>query len=388
LELISFRVLQGVGAGLIQANSNAIVTDASPPNELGLMIGINQTSLRVGSISGLTLAGIILSLTDWRGLFYINIPIGIFATLWAHKRLREISVKDPSKKMDFVGFLLFSVGLTFLLLSITFLSYGAGDLTEAMGFLAAGAVLLAAFVIAQSKTVFPLLDLSLFRIKLFAAANLAQVLNSIVWSGLLVLFAFYLQIGLGYTAFEAGIAIAPLELAYVVSSLISAKLSDKYGSTILTSTGLVIITLSFVAASTFGESTHYWKFVIVLLFCGAGNGMFTPPNLRAIMGSVPAIRRGVAAGFRQTMFNSGSTCGYGLVILFLTFGIPYATLSPLIQGTISNGAISLARVQFFDGYRISCILFAIVDGLAIIPSVLRGHPSPQNAIARAETYQR
>jgi EmrB/QacA subfamily drug resistance transporter len=372
-QLISFRVIQGIGAAMLQANSTALVTDASPPKELGTMLGINQTALRVGAILGLTLSGLILSLTDWRGLFYVNIPIGIFGTLWAQLKLREISVRDPSKKMDWLGFALFSTALTLILLAITFLSYGTTGLIEGLSFLVTGVVLMLIFVIVQARVSYPMLDLGLFKIRLFMAGNLAQLLNSLVWSGLLILFAFFLQIGLGYSPLQAGVAIVPLEVAYVISSLISAKLSDRYGTRVLCTAGLSVITADFLLASTFSLTTQYPEVAVVLVVCGIGNGMFTPPNLRAIMGSVPNTRRGIASSFRQTMFNTGSTCGYGLVILFLTIGIPYGLLSPLIQSGAVHSSITLAaRTEFLDGFRIACVLFAVLEGLAIFPSAMRG----------------
>lgn len=107
-ELIAFRAVQGIGAAILLANSTAIVTDSSPAKELGMMIGINQTALRSGAMAGLTLSGVILSITDWRGLFYVNIPIGIFGTVWAYLRLREISKNPEARKIDWIGFLLFS----------------------------------------------------------------------------------------------------------------------------------------------------------------------------------------------------------------------------------------------------------------------------------------
>ena len=129
--------------------------------ELGTMLGVNQTALRGGAIIGLTLSGLILSLTDWRGLFYVNIPIGIFGAIWSQKKLREISTKDSSKKMDWAGFVLFSIGLALIMLSITFLSYGTTGFVEGFGFLIAGASLMVAFVVTQSRVPFPMLDLQL-----------------------------------------------------------------------------------------------------------------------------------------------------------------------------------------------------------------------------------
>jgi len=371
-QLISFRIIQGLGAGMILANSAAIVTDSSPPKELGMMIGINQTALRVGSIAGLTLSGIILSITDWRGLFYINIPIGIFGTIWAYLRLRDVSTKDRSKKIDWFGLLFFSIGLTLVLLSVTYLSYGSSGEVDGIFFLFVGFLLLAIFVRQEASTPSPLLDLRLFKIRLFAGGNSAQLLNSLVWSGLLVLVTFYLQIGLGYSALTAGLGLLPLEGAYVIASLISSKLSDIYGTRVLCTTGLVLIVTGLMIISTFGMATSYLEIALALAVIGIGNGMFTPPNLRAIMGSVPENRRGIASGFRQTMFNTGLTSGYGLVVLFLTFGISYVSLAPLIQGIGGSSALLVARSEFFDGFRIAALLFGVIDAVAILPSAMRG----------------
>jgi MFS family permease len=127
-EVIIFRAIQGFGASLIFANSIAIVTDASPKNELGMFVGINQISFRAGALLGLTLSGLILSFFDWRALFYINIPIGIFGSIWAKKRLVEVAYLDKNKEIDWIGFLLFSVFLLSLMLSLTFTAYGIGSL--------------------------------------------------------------------------------------------------------------------------------------------------------------------------------------------------------------------------------------------------------------------
>jgi EmrB/QacA subfamily drug resistance transporter len=371
-ELIAFRIVQGIGAALLSSNGAAIVTDASPPNELGTMLGINQTAFRIGAVAGLTLSGLVLSVFDWRGLFYVNIPIGLFGTVWSYLRLREIALRDTSRNVDWLGFGVFSCGLLLILLSITFLSYGLSDLLIGASVLATGVVLLAVFVAVESKVSGPLLDLRLFRIKLFAGGNFSQLLNSMSWSGVLLLVAFFLQIGLGYTALEAGLGIVPIEVTYVVSSLISGKLSDRYGSGALCTIGLGVMTASYLWLATFDSHASYPQVAAVLGVIGLGNGMFTSPNLRAIMASVPPDRRGIASSFRQTMFNVGSTTSFGLVILFITFGIPYSSLSILLQN-YKTSLMSAERLEFVAGFRIAALLLAVLDGLAIFPSAMRGH---------------
>jgi EmrB/QacA subfamily drug resistance transporter len=373
-QLIGFRVIQGIGFALLITNSYAIVVDASPKSELGTMLGINQTAIRLGNVAGLTLSGIVLSIVDWRGLFYVNIPIGIFGTVWAYRRLQEISVLDPSKKMDWAGFVLFSIGLTSVLLGITYLSYGASSVDFGFGLLFLGFIFLVIFAKVESSIPNPLLDLKLFKIRSFAMGGVAQLLNSIVVNSIVVLLAFYFQVGLGYSPLQAGLAILPLDGTYMVFSLWGGKLSDKYSPQILATIGLVIGTISVLGMVIFGETTGYVVLAFVIAFVGVGNGIFNPTNTRAIVSGVPVNRIGIASGFRQTMFNLGLTASYGVSILFLTFGIPYSLLSPLVQGTISSGLLTVARSDFLIGFRIALILLAIINASAIAPSLMRGKP--------------
>jgi len=371
-QLIGFRIFQGVGYGILMAIGTAIITDASPKNELGTLLGINNVAWRVGSVSGLTLSGLILSIVDWRGLFYVNIPIGIFGTLWAYKSLREISVRDLSEKMDWIGFSLFAVGIFFVLLAITFLSYGVSGSLEGYAFLTFGIVVLILYVVAESKISYPLLDLGLFKIRLFAMGNLALVINSLVFNGAALLIAFYLQLGRGYSPLHAGLSVLPLDAFFTLSSVVCGRLSDKYGSRVLASTGLSIITVALLYMFTFGATTPYLEIVVVLSIIGTGNGMFSSPNTRAIMGSVPANRRGIANGFRSTMYNIGLTSSYGLMVLFITLGIPYGLFTLLLQGSASGPLMLSARAEFLSGFQIAALILAVLEAIAIAPSLMRG----------------
>jgi EmrB/QacA subfamily drug resistance transporter len=374
-QLIGFRVIQGVGFALLVTNSYAIVVDASPKSELGTMLGINQTAIRLGNVAGLTISGIILAVVDWRGLFYVNIPIGIFGTIWAYKRLKEISVLDPSKKMDWLGFAFFSIGLTSVLLGITYLSYGAGSFDFGLSLLLLGFLFLAGFSWVESKTPHPLLDLKLFKIRSFAMGGIAQLMNSVVLNTIIVLLAFFFQLALGYSPLQAGLAVLPLDATYLVFSLWGGKLSDKYPPQILATLGLVIGTVSIFGMVAFGVSAGYAAFAVIIAIIGAGNGIFNPTNTRAIVSGVPPDRVGIASGFRQTMFNIGITSSYGVAILFLTLGIPYILLSPLLQGNLAPALIVLARSEFLTGFRYALIILAAINAAAIVPSLIRGKPS-------------
>ncbi len=377
-QLIGFRMVQGVGAGIITTISSTIITDASPRNELGTMLGINHVAYRVGNLAGLTLSGLILSIVDWRGLFYVNIPIGIFGTIWAHRRLREIAEKDVSKKMDWIGLGTFSSGLTLILLAITYLSYGLSSYVEGFVLLSIGAVLMLVFIKIEFIASSPILDFRLFKIRVFAMGNIAQLLNSLAWNGIILLLAFYMQIGLGYSSLHAGLGILPLDACYLIFSLVGGRLSDRYGTRTLCTSGLLIMTLSFFFMSTFGPVTPYAEVTLILAAVGIGNGLFTAPNLKAIMGSVPANRTGIASAFRNTMFIVGYTASYGLIIMLLTLGIPYNSLSMLLQNVEPESIVSLARLEFFNGFKIATLILAILEAVAIIPSAVRGQdiPSP------------
>jgi EmrB/QacA subfamily drug resistance transporter len=371
-QLIAARSVQGIGGGILLTNSSVIVTDASPKNELGTMLGLNQSAFRAGNVSGLTLAGVILSFMDWRGLFYVNIPIGVFGTVWAYRRLRETAKGDVQRKMDWEGMLIFSGGLGSILLAITFLSYGIAGSLEGEGLLLLGAGALGAFVVVESMKSSPMLDLRLFRIREFAAGNLAQILNSLGWGGSILLMSLYLQIGLNYSPLEAGLGILPLDATYMVFTFVGGRLSDKYGSRVLTTVGLLVNSLSLFMFYSFGADTRYLNVALVLVAIGIGNGLFTSPNLRAIMSSVPVYRRGSASAFRNTMFSTGSTVSFGLVVLFITLGIPYASFSALLQGTLLGPVASVARSEFLSGFRIAGFLFGAMVGVGAIPSALRG----------------
>jgi EmrB/QacA subfamily drug resistance transporter len=377
-ELIGARVVQGVGSAMLITNSAAILTDASPPKELGTMLGLNTIAFRVGSVLGLTLSGIILAVADWRALFYINIPIGIFGTVWAHIRLREIGTKDVVRKMDWTGFGLFTVGLTSIMVSITFLSYGLSDSLTGTALLIFGFALLALFVRVETKKDSPILDLRLFKLRQFAAGNLAQLMNALAWSGAILLTSFYLQVVLGESPLVTGLSLLPLDAAFVIAGPLSGRLSDRYGSRLLSTIGLSVSSAGFFILASITKTTPYPVLGLVFAFLGLGNGMFVSPNISAIMGSVPPNRRGIASGFRTTVFNIGVTASYGIAVLLLSLVVPYGILTGMVTGSITT--LSAAdQSLFLSGFKIAVLVLAILNTIGIIPSALRGKPARKYA---------
>ena len=369
---IAARIFQGLGSAALFSNSAAIITDAFPHGQLGTALGINSVAFRAGSMFGLTLSGLILAFFDWRYLFYVNIPVGIFGTLWARMRLHEQIDPEKSATMDWPGFVTFGCFVTFLLLALTFAAYGIGEsaIVAAFVVLSAGSGLLFARV--ERRHAAPLLDLTLLRIREFTGAVLAQLINAMAWGAFILLISLYLQLVKGLSPLEAGLAIVPFDISMLFLTPLSGRLSDRFGTRPFATAGLAVVTVSLVAMSTLAPGTPYTTLLGFLLLSGAGMGLFTSPNMSSVMGSVPAHRRGVASGFRATFFNIGFVLSFNIVILVLTFYLPYGLISQIISSQGVASTISTDAGRFSSALDNVFLVLAVINAVAIVPSLLRG----------------
>lgn len=373
-QLIAGRAVQGVGAAMLVGNSAAMLTDAAKGKDLGTLLGANMMVGYVGSFSGLTLSGIILSITDWRALFYINIPVGIFAVFWCNRRLHEISVKDIQRKIDWIGFFMFSGGITMLLLSITLLTYGPQLIIEGISILTGAVFLILMFAWKEGRTEVPLLDLTLFKIRRFAAGNVAWILQGIPWVGMTILASFYLQLGLGLSPLQAGLAYIPVDATLLVTGFAGGWLSDKYGRRNLFSAASIIVCfVGYILMAFVATDGNEFQFVAALMLAGVGAGVYLSPNSADVMDSVPAERRGVANGVRATIQYFLSSFSYGWVVLLLTLGIPYGTLTSLIQSG-EMGIDLTIQAEFLQGTRLALLALAIINLVALVPQLLATSP--------------
>jgi len=372
---IAARIAQGLGSAALFSNSAAIITDAFPKTELGTALGINQIAFRAGSMIGLTASGVILTFLAWPYLFYINVPIGLFGTFWAYKRLREVGKPERSAPMDWVGFVTFTVFMSTLLLALTFAAYGIGQVNNVVILLLVSAISLWAFVRAESRKAYPLLDLGLLRIREFTGGVITQLMNSVAWGSFLLLISLYLQLVQGYTPLGAGVAVLPFDFAFLASGPLSGRLSDRYGTLPFITAGLVMISVSLVIFSNFTIGTPYYIVAATLVLGGIGNGMFASPNMSSVMGAAPAARRGVASALRATFFNVGYTLSFNLVILVMAFTLPYSLISQVISSANAASIPTLSRGLFSTGLDHASLVMAAINGLAIVPSVLRGKTS-------------
>jgi len=373
---IAARIFQGLGSAALFANSAAIIADGFPANQLGTALGINMIAFRAGAVGGLTLSGLILAVLDWRFLFYINLPVGIFGTLWAYWRLHEVGRRERTVPMDWSGFISFTVFITSLMLSLTFAAYGSVDLSVVLGLGLVAAAALVAFVRVERRTDYPLLDLRLLRIREFTGGCLAQMINSMAWGAFLLAISLYLQLVQGLSPLQAGVALLPFDFGFLVAGPLSGHFSDRYGPLPFTATGLMVISGSLFFFSQVAVNTPYINIAALLVLGGLGTGLFASPNMSSIMGSVPAKRRAVASALRATFFNVGYTLSINAVILLMTLKVPYSLLTNMIS-SLTPTALSLSqRSAFSGGLNFVYLVLFFINTLALIPSLLRGKRVP------------
>ncbi len=376
LQVIVSRALQGVGSAIVLTSSAALIVDMTPSDELGFALGINQLAARIGAIAGLTVSGVIISFLDWRFLFYINIPIGIFGTIWAHRRLRDFARPGTSLPMDWAGFFTFTTSITAVLLLMTFSAYGfEGSQQFFTNYSLAVIAILSfgAFIFNERKTQHPILDLDLLRIREVAGGLFALLLNGTAFGGILVVLSLYFQLVLNFTPFQAGLAVLPYDFAVIGFGPISGKLSDRFGHLPFTTSGLALTSIALLLLSGAGESTPYVDVAASLVLLGAGLGFFASPNASSIMGATPSRERGMMAGMRSTFFNVGSSLSQNLVILIMVTTIAYPVITAVISSGGTGAAVSQVEKELFaQAIRNVFVFFAVVNSIAIIPSSLRG----------------
>jgi len=347
--LIGFRIVQAFGGAMLMANSAAILTDAFPANQRGMALGINQIAGISGQFVGLLLGGV-LAAWDWRAVFWVNVPIGVFGTIWAYLNLREVATTRRAK-IDWLGNVTFALGAGLLLVAITYgiQPYG-GHPTGwtspfVLGGLAIGIVLLVAFCFIELKIPEPMFDMRLFRIRAFAAGNLASLLGAIARGGLQFMLVIWLA-GIwlplhGYnfvdTPLWAGIYMLPLTAGFLIAGPISGILSDRYGQRLFATAGLLVATCAFVGLLLLPIVFPYWIFGTLIFLNGVGSGLFASPNTSAIMSSVPAYRRGSASGMRSTFQNSGMSLSIGIFFSLMVAGLASTLPRTLTAGLHSQG---------------------------------------------------
>ena len=347
--LIGWRVVQGVGGAMLMATSSAILTDAFPARQRGMALGVNMVAAVAGSFLGLLIGGV-LSEVHWQAIFWVGVPLGILGTVWSMRSLKELGVRTPGQ-LDWAGTLAFGVGLTVLLIGITYgiQPYGGNSTgwTNPMvfGAIGGGLFLLAAFVVIELRVAQPMVDVRLFRSAAFGMGNLAGLMASVGRGGLQFMLIIWLQ-GIwlplhGYsfesTPLWAGIYMLPMTVGFLIAGPIAGSMADRYGARPFTVIGMMLMAVSFLALLMIPVNFDYWIFALLLFLNGVGGGVFTAPNSAAVMSSVPASARGAASGVRATFLNAGSSLSIGIFFSLMVVGLAHTLPGAMSSGLRQHG---------------------------------------------------
>jgi len=380
VELVAFRGLQGIGGAMLVANGFALLSDVYPPNERGKAFGAISVVWGTGSVLGIGLGGLILSVASWRWIFWINVPIGIVATALAFVVLRESVVPNPKDTFDLPAAILFTLGLSALLLGITEGILNGWSAAVTVGPLISSVPLLVGFVLWEAYVSRdPILPFDLFRSWLFSASLISAVLQGIALFATNFLLMVYFQGIRGVPVLTAAYLLIPLSVTLSVFGPIGGRLSDRFGARIVSTVGLLIQGGVLLAFSTIVAGTPLWVVAAYEAALGVGGGLFFPANTSAVMGGVPRSRYGVASGVMMTLRNSAMALSFAVALVALTASLPGGTAAAIFGGTFTPGAVSALGVSpsaltnvFLTGMRNVFRLAAALVIAAAVFSVLRG----------------
>jgi MFS family permease len=366
---------------MLTANSAAILTDAFPAGQRGFALGINQVASLAGQFVGL-IAGGLLAAWDWRAVFWVNLPVGVFGTLWAYLRLKDFGERHRSP-IDWWGNVTFAVGLGAVLIGITQGIQPYGQHAEGwtnplvIGLLSGGVVLLWAFSVIERRVADPMFELSLFKIRAFTAGAIAGLFVSVARGGLQFMLIIWLQ-GIwlplhGYafsdTPLWAGIFLLPLTAGILVAGPLSGYLSDRFGARVFATAGMVVFAGSFIGLMVLPVDFPYWGFALLIAANGIGSGLFGSPNSASIMSSVPARHRGAASGMRSTFQNSGTALSIGVFTSLMIAGLA-STLPKTLSGGLHRQGVPLAAAHHIGALPPVSSLFAALLGVNPIRHLL------------------
>jgi EmrB/QacA subfamily drug resistance transporter len=377
--LIIWRVLQGIGSSFLFANAAALVTDAFPRKELGLAMGANTMVAAIGLVLGPVLGGALVAIS-WHWVFWFNVPLALAGAAWGALILRELAKPDSVRGYDVLGTSTFIVGLTGLVLGVSKGGISGWNDPLVIGGLATAVVLLPLWVVIERRSRAPMLDLGLFRDRLFAAASAAAFINGLARFALMFLFVFYYQGAQGDSPITAGIKLTPLALGMLIASPIAGVYADRHGSRALAAVGMLVTASGLAAMTTLQVHTAYWESGLWLLIVGAGSGMFNSPNTAAMMGVVPPYRRGIAAGARTLMQNTGAVLSIAFVLAIVTTAGPKATLFAIFSG-LAKGLSPEKLAPFIANMHVALWALAGVSLLGAGVCMLR----PRHSYGTAET---
>lgn len=385
LQIVLARALAGVGGAMIQANGAAIVASVFPAEERGKALGLNGTIVASGLVSGPTIGGLLTDALSWRSVFFLAIPVGLLAIPFAALILEERRISPPRtmgrEPFDWLGALLWGGFLFAFLFALSrgpAIGWGSPAIVTLF---AASVFLLVTFVLVELKIAYPTIHLRLFRVWGFSAGCTASFSTFAGQQASTFLMPFYLQLALGLAARTAGLLMTTVPLTMALVAPFSGRLSDRYGSRVLATAGLVILVSGFSLLSRVTTADQgYAPIIGSLMLLGLGVGMFQSPNNSFIFGSVPREHYGAASGFIATMRNAGSSLGIALWGTIVTSQLLSHGFEGSLQAAVANPAVKGEVIPvFLDGLHRAMYLAMAVVFVGVVASALRGSrplPSP------------
>ena len=402
LYLVAFRIVQGIGGACLLANAAAIITDAFPADQRGMALGINNIVGVSGLFIGLVLGGLLAPI-DWRLVFLISVPVGLFGTVWAYLKLEERS--EPRRgSIDWWGNATFALGLVLAMVAVTYgiRPYGSSPTgwtsPHVVALLGCALASLAAFVVIERRAAEPMFRLSLFRIRAFSFGTISTFLAAVARGGLMFMLIIWLQ-GIwlpehGYsfatTPLWAGIYMLPLTAGLLLAGPASGYLSDRFGARPFATGGMVAAAASFGLLLLLPTDFSYPAFAAILLLNGISMGMFASPNRAAVMNSLPPGDRGAGGGMNQTFQNSAQVLSIGIFFTLLIVGLASSLPAAMSGGLQAHGVSPAAANQAGHTPPIS-VLFAAFLGYNPVQHLVGAHalaalPAHAHAVVSGRTF--
>ena len=383
-ELILWRVVQGIAGAFIFANGPALVADAFPHEQLGVAMGTNSMVAALGLVIGPVLGGALVAIS-WHWVFWFNIPIAALAATWSAVTLRELARRDAQRSLDVPGTALLVVGLTGLVYGISRGGLSGWNDGLVIGGLISAAILLPLFVLVEHRGRAPLLDLTIFRNRMFSAATAAAFINGLSRFALLFVFVFYFQGAQGDSPLIAGLKLAPMAIGMLIASPLAGIWADRHGSRVLAALGMLVSAAALALMTTLQAGSPYWQSSLWLFLVGIGSGMFQSPNTAAMMGAVPADRRGIAAGTRTMLQNTGAVISISFVLAIVTAAVPQTVLFEIFSG-LSSGLSEANLAPFIHNLHTALWVLAATSVVGAGVSLLRPahvrEPVPEGSALR------
>ena len=370
-DMVGFRIVQAVGGSMLLANSMAMITDAFKKGKLGFGLGVNGVAASAGFVIGPVVGGI-LAPFGWEWVFWINVPLGAFGTLWAAYRLREPKWEVKEHKFDWTGTLTFFIGLFGVLTAFTYMSFGDPDMMFTVYVMSLiGIIGIAAFIFVELHAAYPMMDLHLFRDRNYAVGNSTNLLNGLCIGAATFLLIFYFQGPCGMDALTAGLMLVPSGLPMMIVGPLSGRLSDKYGPKLLTVGGLALATVSLAGLAFINKDSSLWLVGVLMAIMGIGGGMFMSPNASSVMGCVPPDRRGIASGARIMLRNTGTMFSLAIAFPLVLSGLSPDDMYHIFLGEgaelISDAAIAMLESGLSEAFAI----FAVISAASVIVALMK-----------------